>query len=395
MSAKAAGIAARFCLLFVFVFALMRPSSLCAEPRRTAIALVTVGADPELHARIRAEINTLGWRVTEIAPGGDVALAQIARRARTLAVLRVVRGAEGIELWVAPEVDAQARSEWIDVDPRRPELAVVRAVESLRARFIELGIEPEASNAPAAGTSSSGSPNPTTSASPSANSSPSSAPLRSSSPGSSASPSGTSGTVPSAEPPKDYDEDFDISEVIDPGPRTHFPPRVWLAVAGGALQSTTVGSLHVGVTAAVRLQPTRNLATGVELWLPATAARMEDKEGSADVRATLAGASIEYRTGSRRWEVGVGAGAAFAIVNVQGYPKEGFAGRRENLYAALPFGRLFCGYALSRSLYLRIDGTVGVSQPRVGIQFDQNVIAYWAQPLISGTLGLEWAPFVK
>jgi len=341
-----------------------------AEPRRSAIALVTGGADPELHARLRAEIAALGWRVTEIAPGADVALAQVARRAKTLAVLRVGQGAEGIEVWVAPEVDAQASSEWIDVDARRPELSVLRAVEALRARFLELGIEPEATPAGAhADATPTGSGSETTQLAPAA-----------AIPEPEAS-SSAAGTTPGSD------------EGMRDDPKQRSGSALWLGLASGVAHATTVGTPQIVVSGALRFDMAK-VAVGLEVWWPLTASRIEASEGSADVASTILASFAEYRLRHRAWAFGAGLGGALAIVNLRGITAVGMRETRtDSFYRGLLLGRLACEAELSRSFRLRAETSVGVAAPHSGVRFGQSVVAYWGQPLLAASLGLLWAPF--
>lgn len=369
-------------LLVTFVALLV--SSAAAEPRRSAVALVTVGAQPELQARIRAEIGALGWRVKEISPGGDVALAQIARRARTLAVLRVAAGAEGIELWVAPEVDAQARSEWIDIDPRRPELAVLRAIESLRARFLELGIEPE---------SSAGSETPESAATPSSEAAAAGGKPRDTKPEAKA--NATQPTGDSAPPEPIETGAVEGDGLIEPPGTHYFAPVVWFGLGGGVVQATNSSTPQVTLAGSVRLQAFPHVVANLEAWLPLSAVTLESGARSADVRSSLFGAALEYRAEAKRLQFGAGIGCAFALILARGNSNQNFVGKEARFYAAVPFGRLFSQYALSRQLYARIEASVGLSAPRPVIELERDQLgSYWAQPLLSGMLGLEWAPFV-
>lgn len=369
-------------LLIAFLALIAAPAG--AQGRRSAIALVTVGAQPELQARIRAEIGALGWRIKEISPGADLALAQIARRAHTLAVLRVAAGAEGIELWVAPEVDAQARSEWIDIDPRRPDLAVLRAVESLRARFLELGIEPE---------SNAGNEAPDTAVN-TATPDRQPPPKRSDSQG--PPKSSTDNSRRDTTPPIPIETGpVDGNGIIEPPGTHYFPPVVWFGLGGGVVQATSSGTPQGTLAGSVRLQPYAHVAVDLEAWLPLSTVTLQRGARSADVQSTLFGAALEYRAEANRLQFGAGVGCAFALISARGKSNQDYVGKEARFYAAVPFGRLFTQYSLSRQLYARLEASVGLSTPRPVIELEQNELgSYWAQPLLSGMLGLEWAPFV-
>jgi hypothetical protein len=133
----------------------------------------------------------------------------------------------------------------------------------------------------------------------------------------------------------------------------------------------------------------------LEAWLPLTAVTLESGARSADVRSSLFGAALEYRAEAKRLQFGAGIGCAFALILARGNSNQNFVGKEARFYTAVPFGRLFSQYALSRQLYVRIEASVGLSAPRPVIELERDQLgSYWAQPLLSGMLGLEWAPFV-
>ncbi len=344
-----------------------------AEPRRTAIALVSNGANRELYARLRAELAALGWRVRDVAPGPEVTLANLARRAHTLAVLRVSAGAEAIEVWAAPEVDAEARTEWIDVDASRPELAILRAVESLRARFLELGIEPEETR--------SGSPDGSAPAGSSA--APDSAPSPPEDVAAAAPENGPEGSPPAkAEGARNV-----ASAATDTAP-------MWVALAAGPTLVSSVGDTNVALSGALRFAPTPWLLVGLEAASSLTATHVSAREGQVDLRGTWVGSIAELRAGSGPWTWGAGAGLAFAVVTMQGFSTTpDYRGNHVSLYTALPLGRMALELALAPRLRLRLEGSAGVTLPRVAVLVGSSVASYWGRPLLGATLGLEWAPF--
>ncbi|HWA71293.1 MAG TPA: hypothetical protein VG937_03110 [Polyangiaceae bacterium] len=343
------------------------------------------GANAELHARLRAELAGLGWRVREIPLGNDLALAQVARRARTLAVLRVGRSAEGIEVWVAPEVDSEARSEWVDVDPKRPELAVLRAVEALRARFLELGIEPEdLRDEPSGGPDSS---------------SPARAAGGETTPERRPADSSTDSKKPT--PPAETDEpdliETDASALPLAPERPAAPPAphaLWLGAGGGIL----TGSQDLGPSASLNggLRYVRDSWLGVDLsfWWPPAAARIHGDEGYADVRAALAALGIEGRDRRRMWTLAGGGGVALVSLSMDGYAqKTGYSDNSTSVFSAMPFARVATELDLAYRLRLRAEGAVGFTMQRALVRFDQNTVAIWGRPFLSLSLGLEWAAF--
>jgi hypothetical protein len=353
-----------------------------AQPRHTAIALVSGGADAELHARLRAELAGLGWRVKEMGLGGDLALAQVARRAGTLAVLRVGRAAEGIEVWVAPEVDSEARSEWIDVDARRPELAVLRAVEALRARFLELGIEPEDTRGEASGSDST----PPESTSPPTPSSGNAKRGNDARPGES---------KPAPEIPADEPGELGPDDYEPPPPRPPqlplAPQALWLSLSGGVISASKQLAPGASVSGAVRVVHESWLGVDLSGWWSPVAASVSGAQGYADVRAGLVALGGEVRDRRGSWTLAAGGGAALAWLSVSGHSIQGYRGQSAAALTAMPFARVAAEVALVRRLNLRAEGMLGFTAQRVHVLFEQTTVATWGRPLLAGTLGLEWA----
>lgn len=356
-----------------------------AETRHTAIALVSGGANAELHARLRAELSSLGWRVKEMGLGADLALAQVARRARTLAVLRVGRSAEGIEVWVAPEVDSEARSEWIDVDARRPELAVLRAVEALRARFLELGIEPEDLRSEAPGSESA----PASSAT--APSEPVPAPGKR---GGDGPKEATKKPAPDAhdEQPGEIVYDTELPPIAKEPEAPHAPEALWLAGMGGVISASKQLEPNATVSGALRFVHRSWLGVDLSGWWSPSAARVTGNEGSADVRAGLLALGGEVRDRRGAWTLAAGGGAALVWLSMTGYPAiMMYRGQDAVVFSAMPFARAAAEFELVRRLHLRAEGTLGFTVQRMHVGFGETSVATWGRPFVAGALGLEWA----
>jgi hypothetical protein len=331
-------------LLLLTCCALLYCATSLGQLRRTAIALVTGGADRELHARVGAELRALGWRVVEVAPGSDLALAQIARRAGTLAVLRVGQAAEGIEVWVAPEVDAEAKSEWVDVDPQRPDLAVVLAVEALRARFLEFGLEPEHSSnlgkEPVAARRRPGPAKPVV-----------------------------------------------VSQPSRPPATNAVGSALW--VGAGAAMLVAGEGVTSSAEIALRFLPVRWLGFDVAGWWPLSAAHVEATGGSAEMRSKLVLGAGELRWNLPEMSFGAGAGVGLAAVDLDGRADAGYVGSTDSLLTALPFGRLAFEVRVTRGLRVRMTSNVGASTPRAVIRFDERWVASWGRPFFALTLGIQ------
>jgi hypothetical protein len=331
--------------------------------KRTAIALVSGGGGPEVAARLRAELSGIGWRVIDVEPGREVALAKIARRAGTIAVVRVSREGDGIEVWVGPVVAAEATSEWIDVQPASPSTAVVRAVEALRARFLELGIEPE----PQAASDADPAPDEAPPASEHASRPPAAPPASQRAPASSMQPS---------------------QKVPEPNPIS--TPPLWLRAQAAALYSSGGLGLTPEIALGGQLSLYRTWSVGAELWFPPLTTEVEGDAGSARVRVLFAALSSEYRWLTGPLAAGLGAGVAVTRLDFEGAPATDYEAREADVVAWLPFARALLSLRISRRLLVRFDAAAGPSFPRVELQFAGEKLADWGRPLVFGGLGLEW-----
>ena len=347
------------------------PVTLLPAQRRTAIALVAGRGDRELPARLRAELVALGWRVVETEPGADLALAKIARRAGTLAVVRIGREADGIEVWVAPEVSAEASSEWIDVENARPDLAVVRAVEALRARFLELGLEPE--------------PAPREETSVAARE------ADASKPDAPAERAVVAPQVDNGRTTVERAESAPLPPSLSGRERPDDSAALLLRAQGAGTYSPGGLGVSPELVLGVRFEPSAAWSLGAEFWFPPSATEFTTSGGSSDVRIYFAALSLEYRFAGPAFVGSLGGGVGGSLFDVEGEAAPGYLGRSERVTSLLPFFRAAGAYRLATRLSLRLDGTLGVSFPRARLRFDGQDVAFWGRPLIAAGLGLEWS----
>ena len=319
-----------------------------AELKQSAIALVSGGANGELHARLRAELHALGWRVREVSSAADSTLDEVARRAATLAVLRVDPRGEHIEIWVAKEVDASVGAERVAVDPVHPELAVLRSVETVRARFLELGISPENATPPPA---------------------PAEAPPRVIVPVKAPAPSPLPLPLPA---PQDR--------------------GVWIDLGAGVSSISPRLEVRPAFSGSVRYVPRSFFAADLSVALSPFSATLRDASLATKVWFHTAGLAAELRHSEASYAAGIGLGAALAVIDLQGESSEDAVGKRVRLVTALPFLRASTELALNRAVRVRFEGLLGLTAPRAVVGFLGEPVASLGRPWFGARLAFALRP---
>jgi hypothetical protein len=352
------------------VFALIAPSSAVAAPEAsdpgeepvldgsddsiaTNLVLIRILPDsPQIRARLQAELGLLGFvsETLELEPdtpalAGDL-LDQL-EPAGAAAAIEIVISDERIELWVADRDTGKTVTRRLDAqdgDQGDPRTVAIAAVELLRAARVEAKAEVDESDE-----------------------------------------AGDRQATESERPPE---------EPVD-APRER-PVRGAISLA--PVISGSPGGLgpsnHVEI--AGRWAPPELPKLGVRacLWVPTLGNRVANNQGSARMFIGMAFVEPQLRLpGGARWlhpELGLGLGAA--VTGIVGEAREGSTVVRSNtqiLAGFASFAHLGLGFAVTRRLWLRLDGYLGVIQPQPRVIFVDQVAAAWGLPWGSGALGIE------
>ena len=318
---------------------------LCAGRSALAqkIAVAVASDDLRIAGRVNAELSALGFEVELIEEAPSIepqTLRQLAASRGAVAGLRASPSKTGIELWVAdPNTGGTAFEEVVTVETgRNDELLALRAVEVLRARLLKLGVVTRPAPAPVEPA-----PNPN--------------PLRDSPP--------VNTPEPLAEPL--LWADLGVAYVHQPGALTNYE------------------SLRIGIV--VSPFPRWSLsAFGV---LPLQETQVSSEVGSASMDATLFALAADGHLSEAWFRGSLGAGAALAMLDVQGRADYPFQGQRERLFSSLPFVRAGVAAALAQRLMLSAEVLAGLSIPGTIIRLDREETASWGRPLVMGTLSLQ------
>ncbi|MBI2896020.1 MAG: hypothetical protein HYY06_20850 [Deltaproteobacteria bacterium] len=313
--------------------------------RRPLVTIAVDGPGDPVAARLRAELEALGFEVEvleapSLVPSRPL-LEAAARDRGAIAAVRIVPSQAGVEVWVFDRVTGKTvlREVVTDPDPARPdfELIALRAVELLRASLMEV----EAPH-------------------------PSRGEVR-------------PGPVVRA-----------IAERREAPTRQ---PSMRLALGPGiALSPGGVGPA-LDVLFEVRFEPAGSIGATVTALVPTLPANVTDEDkGSASVLVALLGADVSWRSRSAwRLEPTAGAGAAMALLHMRGSAAGGYVGATDDTLSLVPYVRGGARLTLWRGLGLVAQTLVGVAIPRPSIRFAGTEVAQWGGPLVVGSLALEVA----
>jgi hypothetical protein len=352
--------------------ALVAPPSLAAPPQ---VVLVGRAADDAALARLRAELEALGFQVVETpAPttaSGRDALDAAARAAGAVAAVRLVPSSTGggVEVWIFERVTGKTvLREVVAPDASAggaastPATIALRAVELLRASLLEMDA-PHPSRGEIAPT----------------------AELRAIA-GPVTPPAFTSSIPPI--PP------FFPPIALPRGPEVA-PPR-W-ARFGAAIAPAVAGSPG-GVPAALlvdvrlRWMPLGRFGVSAGALIPTVAGTIKTSKAAADARQGLVGGGVRVELGSpaSAWSPTLEGGFAAAWLHTQGVeasPPLIVLGR--TVFAAAPYLRAGLAFALDPRIALRADALGAVTLPDLRVDFVNVEVARWGRPFLAGSLGIE------
>lgn len=305
--------------------------------------------DSQITARLHAELGVTGLEGRVIDLGDDapplaVDLLDRVEAADASAAIEIVVGRTRVDIWVADANTGKTLNRRFDLnlDPSLAEARTmaIAAVELLRTSRLELAAtaprEPE--------------------------------------------PVVPEQVTETEQPPTDTEP-----EVVEPPPRGALSLAPVLGGSPGKLGLTT----HLEV--AGRWAPRRRFALRTAVWIPTLGNRVVDDLGQARVLTMQLFVEPQLRLpGGVRWfhpELGLGLGAALTVI--QGQPNPGSRGATPVLPGFTAHAHVGLGFEVSRRVWVRADGYLGIVQPQPQVVFIDQVVAKWGLPFGAGSIGVE------
>jgi hypothetical protein len=307
------------------------------EPVRQvfAIALLESSGQRALLARLRAELDDLGFRVEEVqAEDNPDSLETLADGARVLALVRIDETASAIEFSIHVPASSEVLRDRVPIRPRRADVAAVATVELLRARLIKLGILQPL-------------PQPVVPPLPPA-------------------------PLPPPPPP--------------PPPRE---PSLTADVNAGAWYSAGGLGASPALVLGLRAHPKNWLAVGALGAFEPQSSELSASEGSVRSHAMLLGVLTDFGFSTGRTRFELGGGVALSMLSLSGEAGSPYTGRVTHSYGVAPITRLNLGFRLAGPVSLHTELLGGVSSPRIAVRFAERTVAHWGRPLVLGLVGLE------
>ncbi len=360
------------------------PDSQSEAPRIAPRILLVVEGEPgALFRRLQAELEQLGFSVRAEQQGGT-SLAERAGRVGANAAIRVPRSRNAVEVWVAdPEGDTSILKEVI-IAKERPKrggaddaVIATRAVELLRASFLEIHLEmpelppPEAPASSPSGTDGGEAPD---AGAPPVSDAGGVPPARTGAPAPRA-PAPRTPSLPPADSGRQQSPLGNGSEL-----------RLVGVVAGSASPGGVPADGHLGLGLSLDFSPHWS-ASGLVLT-PSVFSQLDGNEGSAVIHMSLGLLELAW-TGGTRLEPVLGAGAGVAWLITEGEAASGFQAQADGGLVGLGALRAGLGWQLSDSVRAALDGRVGVTTSRVAVRFDNREVAEWGRPLLLLSAGVE------
>ena len=310
------------------------PSAPQAAEQVFAIALLENPEQRALIARLRAELDDLGFRVEEVPPDENPdTLEVLADGTRVLALVRIDETAQAIEFYIHAPATSDVLHDRVPIRPRRADVAAVATVELLRARLIKLGILQPA-------------PQPVEPLPP--------APLP---------------PPPPPPPPRDPSLTADVNA------------GAWYSAGGlGASPALVLGA---------RAHPKNWLAVGAFGAFEPQSSELSATEGSVRSHAMLLGVLTDFGFSTGRTHFELGGGVALSVLSLSGEAGSPYAGRVTHSYGVAPVTRFNLGFRLAGPVSLHTEMISGVSSPRIAVRFAERTVAHWGRPFVLGLVGLE------
>jgi hypothetical protein len=327
-----------------------------AEPPH--VVLVGHASEDPALARLRAELEALGFQVVEVPapaePPAREALEATARAAGAVAAVRLAPAStgRGVEVWIVDRVTGKTVLREVVASASAADLAV-RVVELLRASLLEM-------DAPH----------------PSRGEVPPPVELR-------------TFTQPAVAP-------LPVSPPPAPAPAPARAPATWPwlgAMVGGAVVGSP-GGVPIGglVDARLRWMHFKRFGLSAGALIPTTAGTIKTSIGAADLHQGLAGGGVRVELGSAAgtWRPSLEAGLSAAWLATQGTAaSSGLTVLGKTVVSAAPYARAGLASALAPWIAVRADVLAAAALRRMSVNFTSTEVARWGQPILGGSLGIE------
>jgi hypothetical protein len=311
-----------------------------AEASRRSSETIVVVSEPgdAFGLRLVAELETLGFRATIVAPtenASRASLESVARAKNAIAAIRGVASERGVEVWIADRVTGKTvlREMVRGDDGHEPDDALaLRTVELFRASLLEASL-------------------PT--------------PLRGEVPATPALRARLQ--VPALAPPPES------------------PPMLRLAVAPALLFSPGGFGPAVSLTVGLGFMPSEHVGASAFIAVPIV---KPSQNPSAPISLTpiVGGGAIRFALTERgaRWTPTIDGGIA-----VIGLEANGAGATSASGINAAPYLSIGAGYAVSKNLRLRADVLAAMLASAAKIENDGQPIATWGKPIVMPSLGVD------
>ncbi len=149
-------------------------------------------------------------------------------------------------------------------------------------------------------------------------------------------------------------------------------------------------SLHAQI--AIGYRWTERVASRAFILLPVLPSTLRQTEGSAEIRATVAGLAgdLDLLSPKHMWQPRLSAELAIVQLRTEGRAAPAFVGQEDTVYAAMPIVRAALIGRLTPWMGLSADVLGGMTLPRPYVTFADRRVANWGRPVAGASLGLQF-----
>jgi hypothetical protein len=339
-------------------------SSAGSEERPRAILLVRTENDEGVMNRVRAELHASAWQLVELRVEDRSArtpLAQLAAQQAVRAAVRFDASEARIELWIFRATGNVEETIASSAEREEDAVLALRITEELRARGLSLTPE-SAQN----GSTDEGKDEAARAV---------------------AQKEIVKGPRAAANEQAARAPEVTGTGGAEPAP---FSTELWLEL-GPALEGSPGG---LGPTLAgwgsVRLELAPRWGCSLLGVIPLASPELHGSEGSAQVSTYLVGASADLAwLRAPRFQLGVGAGVAWARTEMSGAGNSGYTSERDSVSSVAPLARATARLQVSGRFWLGFGALAGMTLPEVSVKFGDRIAGQWGRPLLLATLDLQ------